>query len=324
MQSMNKASSLAMALDPLEYEAAHGALTSKASQLGESEFLSAPDLKKVSLIGKEKQLLADLNGMDCHDLVKQDSAALMNRIDTKYLIPREHLSSLLKALSLDYSVLSENNKRIFTYETTYFDTPNKQFYHAHHNGHLNRSKVRFRRYVESNIGFMEVKRKNNKGRTIKKRVPMDCVRANDESVKEFVGQCLVGGLSSQESKLNTSLFVNYRRITLMNKHHQERLTIDVDLHFQCSQSNKNRKLEELFIVEVKRHAKQQASSFSNVVQEFALKPIKFSKYCMGLILTNDGTLKMNRFKRILFRVEKMASLARSTTLINNKNIIGDK
>ncbi len=343
---MNKVTALAMTLEPLEYQAAHGALTSerlvpKASSInscvtrgaalaGEAPSLinhglsDETDLSRLRLNRADKALEKSLQAMGSHNLAQQNGSALMDRIDTKYLISRDKLPDLLKALSLDYSVLCENDKRVFTYETTYFDTPNKHFYHAHHNGHLNRRKVRFRRYVDSNIGFMEVKLKNNKGRTIKKRVPMDCVRANDESVKEFVGQCLVDNSGSQESKLNTTLFVNYRRITLMNKHHQERLTIDVDLHFQCSQSNKSRKLEGLFIVEVKRQAKQQPSSFSKAAKQLALRPVKFSKYCMGLALTDDGALKTNRFKQILFKVEKMATLARISTQINNKNIIGEK
>lgn len=349
---MNKVTALAMTLEPLEYQAAHGALTSVAPVVHDSAIASlnlepnhvskqgapsALNLNAPKLHGTKDSLEESLQALESHNLAKQNSAALMDRIDTKYLIPKQYLPGILKALSNDYSVLCENNKRIFTYETTYFDTPNKHFYHAHHNGHLNRRKVRFRRYVESNMGFMEVKLKNNKRRTIKKRVPMDCVRANDERVKAFVSQCLaegthsqgkpqqegiVQGLSKDEALLNTSLFVNYQRITLMNKHHQERLTIDVNLHFQCSQSNNSRKLEELFIVEVKRDAKQQSSSFSKVIKQLSLKPINFSKYCMGLALTHGDQLKTNRFKQTLLRVEKMAALAKLSTLNNNQYSIG--
>ena len=352
---MNKVTALAMTLEPLEYQAAHGALTSVAAipnggaldplMLGSNHAFykhglhSGINSNNPSPNDIKESLEESLQALDSHNLAKQNSAALMDRIDTKYLIPKQYLFGILKALSRDYSVLCENNKRIFTYETTYFDTPTKQFYHAHHNGHLNRRKVRFRRYVESNMGFMEVKLKNNKRRTIKKRVPMDCVQANDERVKAFVSQCLAEGehsqkrlhkdsvtqgLSKDESRLNTSLFVNYRRITLLNKHHQERLTIDLDLHFQCSQSNNRRQLEDLFIVEVKRDAKQQASSFSNVVKQLSLKPINFSKYCLGLALTHGGQLKTNRFKQTLLRVEKLAALAKSAALNNNKYFIGEE
>jgi len=329
MQNMNKASSLAMALEPLEYEAAHGALTAKTQKgVGKAELLKGAAFIQSHCKAANNGLLDSLSAMKSHDLTEQNRAALMDRIDTKYLIPRQYLQGILTALSQDYSVLCENHKRIFTYETTYFDTPNKHFYHAHHNGHLNRRKVRYRRYVESNLGFMEVKLKNNKRRTIKKRVPMDCIKTNDRRVKDFVNRCLIEGeksevLSPQESLLNTSLFVNYRRITLLNKHHQERLTIDVDLHFQCSQSNNSRQLEELFIVEVKRDAKQQSSSFSKVIKQLALKPINFSKYCMGLALTHDGELKTNRFKQTLLRVEKMAAMAKLADTNNKEYVIGD-
>ena len=42
------------------------------------------------------------------------------------------------------------------------------FFLDHHNRRVNRNKIRFREYVGSNLTFLEVKTKNNKGKTIKK------------------------------------------------------------------------------------------------------------------------------------------------------------
>ncbi len=311
------ANSFAMDLNPQHYEATHLALSAVA---GTDSFNLKPDLKDVpeelEASFTQAALTKNLNVLQSHDLVKQNSAALMDRVDTKYLIPKKHLLPLLKELAGEYTVLCENHKRIFTYETTYFDTPQKHFYYAHHNGHLNRRKVRFRRYLESNMGFMEVKLKNNKRRTIKKRVLMDCVMPDQLHVSKFVNECLMGqgSLQSDQSSfesLQTSLFVNYRRITLLNKHHQERLTIDVDLGFQCANSKNYKKLNDVFIVEVKRNAKQAPSSFSRLIKQLAINPINFSKYCMGLVLTSGSALKTNRFKHILLTLKK-------TTAKNNQ------
>ncbi|MEH6348009.1 MAG: polyphosphate polymerase domain-containing protein [Bermanella sp.] len=328
----------AMALDPQHYEAAHMALSAVGSNTVEpSAAASTAGLMSLAAVSEANHKASSvmpiphmslnqaLNTLQPHNLVKQNGAALMDRVDTKYLIPKKYLVSMLAQLATDYTVLCENHKRIFTYETTYFDTPQKHFYHAHHNGHLNRRKVRYRRYLESNIGFMEVKLKNNKRRTIKKRVPMDCVMPDQAHVSKFVGECLVGdgvmqGSHSAPVSLQTSLFVNYRRITLLNKHHQERLTIDVDLGFQCANSNNFKKLNDVFIVEVKRDAKQAPSCFSSLIKQLGINQINFSKYCMGLVLTSGSALKTNRFKHTLLTLKKTTAQNRMLPINNIKEI----
>jgi len=280
-------------LNPLSYQAAHLALVAGFKPSTQENFDTA--------------LLA----LQPHDLQQQNKAALMNRVDTKYLLPRSKLANLLEALAGEYTILNEGDKRIFTYETTYFDSASKRFYLAHHNGKLNRHKVRFRRYVESNTGFMEVKLKNNKGRTIKKRVPMDCQVPDERKVNSFV----LGCLGDDSTKLETSLFVNYRRMTLLNKYYPERLTIDLDVSFQCADTNiengataqkgATQKLEDIFIVELKREGKQKGTSYSRWATSHGFKPIKFSKYCMGLILTHDKNLKQNRFKKTILQLIKI-------------------
>ena len=46
-------------------------------------------------------------------------------------------------------------------------------YLIHHDRHLVRDKVRVRTYVDSHLTFCEVKHKNNKGRTKKKRIAVE-------------------------------------------------------------------------------------------------------------------------------------------------------
>jgi hypothetical protein len=43
------------------------------------------------------------------------------------------------------------------------------FYHAHHAGRVNRQKIRVRTYVETGSQFLEIKRHQKKGRTVKVR-----------------------------------------------------------------------------------------------------------------------------------------------------------
>ena len=73
-------------------------------------------------------------------------------------------------LARQYEVLEIDNKRFFKYQNLYFDTDDFFFYHQHHNRNLSRYKVRFRRYVDTNQCYFEVKHKNNKRKTLKSRL----------------------------------------------------------------------------------------------------------------------------------------------------------
>jgi len=280
-------SSHAMALNPKAYQAAHMALVAGMDQ--------EPPLIINSV----------LNKLQSHDLLRQSTAALMNRVDTKYLLPQSVFGELLTTLAQEYTVLTEQGRSIFNYETTYFDTEQNHFYLAHHNGKLNRHKVRFRRYVQSNCGFMEVKLKNNKGRTIKNRVPMDCLLPDASKINDFVQD----SIGESIPKLQASLFVNYRRITLLNKTRPERLTLDLDLNFQCANTGQTQKLKDVFVVELKRDGKMQHSIFSSWLNQHNISPIKFSKYCMGMVLTHDKNLKQNRFKPTISQLTKITGVA---------------
>src|SRR5438105_3236213 len=99
-----------------------------------------------------------------------DGVKLMNRTDTKFTFNLDQFEDILSDIIENYYVLEIDGKRISRYKTLYYDTTKLNLYIKHHNGELNRYKIRHRSYVESDIGFLEVKFKNNKGRTIKDRI----------------------------------------------------------------------------------------------------------------------------------------------------------
>ena len=113
-----------------------------------------------------------LNNFSVTSLKELNEMALDNRVDSKFVLPTKILSDILEYLSNNYSILTVADENLFTYENTYFDTPDRFFYHSHHNGKLNRLKLRFRRYKESNLCVLETKLKTNKSRTIKQRIPI--------------------------------------------------------------------------------------------------------------------------------------------------------
>lgn len=111
--------------------------------------------------------LNQFNNINLEDL---NQVKLLNRKDTKYIFHENNLPNLLNKLSSSFKILEINNKRKFFYESIYFDTDDFMFYNQHHNEKRSRFKVRFRKYDATNNVFFEIKKKNNKNRTIKKRI----------------------------------------------------------------------------------------------------------------------------------------------------------
>jgi len=244
---------------------------------------------------------------------------LMNRTDTKFVTTVDRLKLLLMLARTDYRAQEVNGKRMARYYTAYFDTPDNNMYVVHQNGHAGRQKLRIRSYVDSGLNFLEVKTKNNHGRTKKKRVDMvgfdpqhpdHGIRflAQDDQFKAY-DEFLRKHLRYDPAVLTEHLENHFDRITLVNKAKTERLTIDTNLCFHNLNTGQDADLTGLVIIELKRDGLQ-PSPILGMLRELRIKPSGFSKYCMGSALTNPG-LKRNNFKERLRLVERLLSRAQS-------------
>ena len=121
------------------------------------------------------ELIKQISLFEPISLSEMDSVKLMNRSDTKFVFSNQTLLQTLPKLQGYYRVLEIENIRLSSYQSLYYDTEDFQFYHQHHNGKTNRNKVRYREYIDSGISFLEIKHKNNKGKTIKKRIPVNAI-----------------------------------------------------------------------------------------------------------------------------------------------------
>ena len=90
-----------------------------------------------------------------------EEVKMLNRIDTKYVFHIKQFAEILEEVKKDYYALEIDGNRMFAYESLYFDTEDYQLYKFHHNGKINRLKVRYRRYSDSGLVFFEVKYKVN-------------------------------------------------------------------------------------------------------------------------------------------------------------------
>src|SRR5690606_1683254 len=109
----------------------------------------------------------------------------------------------------NYRILEIKGTRIPSYESLYFDDLNFSFYNDHHNGRTNRFKVRIRKYVESNLFFLEVKHKF-KGRTDKKRIITEGFSQTlNENHITFLNKHL-----ANDHELKPNMWNSFNRITL--------------------------------------------------------------------------------------------------------------
>jgi len=240
-------------------------------------------------------------------LKQMDNVKLMDRTDTKFTFHITQLQEILLAIKDDYRVLHVAKKPISKYETLYYDTANFDLYLKHHNGKLNRYKIRHRTYVESSIGFLEVKFKNNKGRTIKDRIKhLDVPQVFDTESIDFLNT----KLPFEPQTLVPVIWVNYSRITLVSKTNAERVTIDLNMVFDNGKTKQA--LTNLVIAEVKQDNKKE-SKFLTAMKSKHIREGSLSKYCMAIATLNND-VKKNSFKTKLNQINKILNYDITTSI----------
>ena len=235
-------------------------------------------------------------------LEQMSSIRLMNRTDTKFVTSKDNLVRLLEMAQGKYYAQFNNDSRIANYMTTYWDTDNHRFFLEHHNGRAPRQKVRVRTYMDSDLTFLEVKTKNNHGRTKKKRVEVPSQEIEVQGTNgEFVEALVHQGLNEMHPTVRNQ----FHRITLVNYGKTERLTIDYDVHFHNLETGNNANVGPLVIIELKRDGNVY-SPVLDILRVLRIKPSGFSKYCIGSVMTNRN-LKRNIFKEKMVVLSKLAN-----------------
>lgn len=231
-------------------------------------------------------------------LSEMDEVKLMTRNDTKFAFKVSKLPELLAKMTPFYRVLSIDGKHIHDYKSLYFDTDERKFYLDHHNSRVNRNKIRFREYVGSGLTFLEIKLKNNKGKTIKKRMKVDAIEENlTDRHQKYINKVI-----GREIDVSAKQWINFSRATFVHKTKKERLTMDINLTFE--DQNKKGDLKEIVIAEVKQERMSRDSDFMRIAKQLCIFPIRISKYCMSTIELNPQ-LKRNRFKEKLLFLNKL-------------------
>src|SRR3989304_905727 len=164
-----------------------------------------------------------------------ESSRMLKRSENKYVMTGAQLRKVLARLRDRFAVLEIDRRRIFKYRSCYFDDDFRLF-HEHHQGKRLRVKARTRHYVDTGDVFFEVKLKDRRGATNKKRQPCDVFAPkkiadkNLSMLRKFYRE-----VYKKEFNLNLrpSLIVEYKRFTLVSKAGGERTTFDYFLRFEA-------------------------------------------------------------------------------------------
>lgn len=249
----------------------------------------------------ENEILSILAGYEGISLDKVNKASLMRRKDKKYLFGVRQLSVLLDLVRDDYRVLDIDGHRAQDYHTRYFDTDKVEMYHKHHRGMANRHKIRIRRYGASDLHFLEVKRKNAKGVTSKKRVRTDGM---DPKLLLKEEKFLLSCSPYAGEGIASTLENKFQRITLVSHNQAERVTLDYDLSFSSGISEQELFLPGIAIAEIKFEGFLSGSSMHAAMRKNQIAPNRFSKYAIGMALLHKD-LKQNRFKQRVRKVHEI-------------------
>ena len=244
--------------------------------------------------------LAQMQGIS---LSEMDGIKLMNRIDSKYVTTEAVLGQILERCVSSFRVLETSGGRLASYDTVYYDTDDLKMYFEHHNRRLDREKIRVRRYCDTGECFIELKHKNNHGRTRKKRRQIDpsffpdC-KSGDEALR-FIAAKSRYRLEDTSPAVRT----RFSRITLTDNNLSERITIDSKLCFDNFRTGRSSTLDDAVIIEIKQDS-HASSLMKSILLDLRVKPLRLSKYCVGTVLTN-AEVKNSRFKEKLRAVGKM-------------------
>lgn len=243
-------------------------------------------------------ILRELPTISLEELI--DQAAMLTRVDRKYVLHREELSQALENIDPDTRVLNISNKLAQPYKSVYFDTPDQRsFYMAAHK-RRRKFKVRTRTYVDSGTTFLEVKATGPRGVTVKERMNWDPASTGrielDSPTRLWLEEKLLtaGQERSVAQSLEVAMVGTYNRTTMLMADGQGRATIDTELDWLSAAGYMEK--PNMAIVETKSGARP--SQIDRLLWSAGHRPAKISKFGTGMAAL-DSRLPRNRWNRVL-------------------------
>ena len=228
-------------------------------------------------------------------------AALLTRVDRKYLVPTATARRILSTFSAEARVLELAGARSFAYDSVYFDTPALDSYMLAAHNRRRRYKIRTRTYLDSAVGFLEVKTEGSRAATVKERIPYrpeDRARLTQEGLAYIRETLSASGSTIPALPLEPVLETRYDRTTLFLPESSSRATIDTGVTWQRP-GHQPWLLDGAVILETKSGST--AGPLDRHLWAAGIRPSRISKFATGMAALRPG-LPANRWNRTLRRL----------------------
>jgi VTC domain len=234
--------------------------------------------------------LAQLNPIGLAELVER--AALLERVDRKYVVPRASLRDLVGQAPTGTRVLEHSGLRTHGYRSVYLDTSDFASYRTAGQRRRRRWKVRSRSYLDTGGSWLEVKTRSARDATTKVRMPhadleTAAIDAPGQSfVDESLAAALVTGVTARE--LRPVLATSYDRSTLLLPGSRPtRVTIDTELGWTWLAAGRARDLDRPGLAIVETKGGSTPSAMDRLLWARGHRPVSISKYGVGVAALHD-------------------------------------
>jgi VTC domain len=221
-----------------------------------------------------------------------ERAALLRRVDTKYVADAGTLAALIERLRGDHDVLEIGGRRVFGYDTVYLDTEDLRCFRDHVDDVMPRFKARTRCYVDAGDCVFEVKVKRENGETDKRQTE------DLDARRELVESTLRDAGIEPSGELRETLRTRFDRITLAAREGGARLTIDLGVTLAAMNGESVRMREDRALVETK--SEDGESPGDRALRQLGAERVSLSKYRMGIdaLLRRDESGELVEARRL--------------------------
>jgi len=227
-------------------------------------------------------------------------AALLTRVDRKYLVPTATARQILSTFTTEAKVLEMDGNRRFAYDSVYFDTPDLDSYMLAAHGRRRRFKIRTRTYLDTALSFLEVKTEGAREATVKERIPYELCdrdRLTEEGLA-YLNETLMTAIGDVSfGPLGAVLSTRYHRSTLFLPESGSRATIDSDVTWQRP-DGQPWVLDGAVVVETKSGSTP--GPLDKHLWRNGVRPCRISKFATGMAALHPE-LPANRWNQTLRR-----------------------
>lgn len=225
-----------------------------------------------------------------------ESAALLTRVDRKYVVRPEDIADVLAARADDFRALEIGGRRAAAYQSVYYDTPDLTSYLTAARRRPRRFKIRTREYMDTQTTAIEVKLRSARGTTVKHRIWMDAPAGRGPETPAVMAYAAtfpeVAGVAHD---LRPTLTTAYLRSTLVSA--GGRITIDSGVRAE-DMAGHTFGYGDVVIVETKTLGG--ACPLDRDLWAAGIRPVRISKYATSLAALHPD-LPANRWHRTLNR-----------------------